>query len=423
MKSSFLAPHFFLALVAGCQALVCATLAIFANPLLAWQVSEPGQTNSRQVEGNAIDPLQTLQLTSQAFRLAVDRIKPSMVTIESFGGVRTQQGQIGGIRNQGEGPTTGVLISADGYILTSSFNFIQSQPVITVITSDGQRHIARLIGRDDTRKICLVKIDPVNDIPLPEIVPESEIRVGQWAISAGIGYGDAEPAISTGIISAKNRIGGKAVQTDANISPANYGGPLLDIRGRLVGICVPLNPQSQAVGAGVEWYDSGIGFAIPLDGNQELIERLKQGQRIRPAFLGVQVTASVEANEANGVLIVEVVPNSPAAQAGLQVNDIITQLDGQPIVDLMNLKQAINRLESGRQIELRVIKASTVQPADRTQQESQQESAEQQESAQSASLPAVQRRDAIRTVTVQVELAQPPPAQGEIDPLEPPKIR
>ena len=423
MNQSFSVTPLFSALVVGWQALVCASLAIAANPLLAWQVEEPNPTTPRQQQGNAIDSLQALQLTSQAFRLAVDRIKPSMVTIESFGGVRTQQGQIGGIRNQGEGPTTGVLISADGYILTSSFNFIQSQPVITVITSDGKRHIARLIGRDDTRKICLLKIDPVADIPLPEVVPESEIRVGQWAISAGIGYGDAEPAISTGIISAKNRIGGKAVQTDANISPANYGGPLLDIRGRLIGICVPLNPQSQAVGAGVEWYDSGIGFAIPLDGNQELIERLKQGQRIRPAFLGVQVTASVGANGAKGVLIVEVVPNSPAAQAGLQVNDIITQLDGQPIVDLMNLKQAINRLESGRQIELRVIKASTVQPTDRTQQKSQLESTEQQESAQPKSLPAAQGSDAINTVSVQVELAEPPPMPGEIDPLEPPKIR
>lgn len=194
--------------------------------------------------------LQAMQLTSKAFRAAAAKIRPALVTIESFGGVSAVQGKIGGIRQQGEGNTTGVMISPDGYIVTSTFNFIQRPPVITVITSDGQRRVAQLLGRDDTRKICLLKIEGVQDMPVPELVDPANVQVGQWAVSVGVGFGDTNAAVSAGVISAKNRVGGKAIQTDANISPACYGGPLIDLDGRLIGICVPLNPQSQAIGAG-----------------------------------------------------------------------------------------------------------------------------------------------------------------------------
>ena len=134
----------------------------------------------------------------------------------------------------------------------------------------------------------MLKVAPFEGIKVPEFVDEKDLRVGQWAISVGVGYGDANPAISTGIISATNRIGGRAIQTDANISPANYGGPLIDIEGRLLGVCVPLNPQSQAIGAGVEWYDSGIGFAVALASLDKQISRMKTGEKIYPAFLGVR---------------------------------------------------------------------------------------------------------------------------------------
>ena len=295
------------------------------------------------------DELEAMSLTAKAFRAAVEKIRPSLVTIESFGGVSAVQGKIGGIRKQGEGNTTGILISNQGHIITSTFNFIQSPPVITVITSDGQRRYASLLGRDETRKICLLKIDPFDGIVLPEIADAESVLVGQWAISVGVGYGDVNPSISTGIISAKNRIGGRAIQTDANISPANYGGPLLDIRGRLIGVCVPMNPQSQAVGAGVEWYDSGIGFAIPISSSGKLIDRLKAGERIYPAFLGIRT----EPNSAgDGIRIAEVVVGSPAAKAGLDHADVITKINGTAVNDLMALRRVLNRFEAGDEVEV-----------------------------------------------------------------------
>ena len=318
------------------------------------QLNEEAAASSAAVEPFDLpDTFRAMTLTSRAFRIAANRIQPSLVTIESYGGIGARQGEIGGIRKQGEGNTTGVMISPDGYVLTSTFNFIQQPPVISVIPSDGRRRFASLIGRDDIRKICLLKIDGVENMPVPEMVDVEKIKVGQWAISLGVGYGDTSPALSMGIVSAKNRIGGRAIQTDANISPANYGGPLIDIEGRMLGICVPLNPQSQAIGAGVEWYDSGIGFAIPLANAEKLLERLKNGERISPAFLGVQAMPNPVGK---GLWIERVLPGTPADEIGLERQDVILGVNGEPVVDMLRLRQVLNRFESGQEIELTIIK-------------------------------------------------------------------
>lgn len=288
-----------------------------------------------------------LLLTPRAFRAAAAKIQPALVTIESFGGSSTIAGRIGGIRKQGEGNTTGVMISPDGYVITSSFNFIEQPTTITVITSDGVRRVAELRGRDDTRRICLLKIEGVQEMPIAEPLPPASVRVGQWAISVGVGYGDKNPAISTGIISAKQRMGGRAIQTDANISPANYGGPLLDIEGRVIGICVPMSADSRSLAGGVEWYDSGIGFCIPIAGNENLIEKMKQGQHVQRGVIGVK-TRDIKNRE--GVRVLEVLPNSPAAKAGLERNDILIELGESQIANLADLKTALEPLYSGDEV-------------------------------------------------------------------------
>ena len=348
---------------------------------LSAQETHPGDPSalSRQ------DSLQAMLLTSKAVRQAIGSIQPSLVTIESFGGVSVVQGRIGGIRKQGEGNTTGIIVSPEGHIVTSTFNFIQQPPVITVITSDGTRHVAEMLGRDDTRKICMLKINANREFPKPDLVPLDQLKIGQWAISLGVGYGDVSPAASVGIISATNRVGGRAIQTDANISPANYGGPLLDIEGRLLGICVPLNPQSQSIGAGVEWYDSGIGFAIPLAGAEELLSSLKQGEQVFPAFLGILAMPNPDGK---GVWIEQVVQGSPADQAGILREDVIIEIDGVEIQDMMQLRQILNRLQAGMEIELTLIPDETEEPK-----------------------------------TLKLTLDRPPPPKGEPVPLEVPKIR
>ncbi len=294
-------------------------------------------------------------LSPKAFRAAAKKIEPALVKIDSFGGISTVAGRIGGIRKQGEGNTTGVMISPDGYFVSSSFNFVNQPPVITVVTSDGKRRVADLLGRDETRRICLLKIrstkeNPVKDMPVPTFVDPKDVKVGQYAISVGYGYGDDTAAVSQGIISANNRAGGRAIQTDANISPANYGGALVDIRGRLLGVCVPLNPRAPSVTAGVEWYDSGIGFAIPLHGLEGIIEKLKDKKTvISPAYLGVQGQFSV-VNV--GVKIKKVL--GPAKAAGIKKGDVIVAIGDKIIRDMTDLRFALSRNVAGDTISVTV---------------------------------------------------------------------
>ena len=313
------------------------------------------RANGQQLDSS----FENLQVLPRVFRSAEETVRPTLVTIESFGGVSAVSGKIGGIRSRGEGNTTGVMISPDGYMVTSTFNFITRPPVITVITSDGKRRVAKLLGRDNIRKLCLLKIDDVKDMLVPEWVSAEDVTVGQWSLSLGVGYGDLSPAMSIGIISAKNRVGGRAIQTDSNVSPANYGGPLIDLKGRVIGICVPLSPGSQAVGAGVEWYDSGIGFAIPLAGAEDLIERLKNGETIEPAFLGIRSMANPAGK---GVWIEEVLAGGAAKAEGVQRGDVITDFESQPVANPVELGTMINRYESGDVVTLSIEREGEDEP-------------------------------------------------------------
>jgi serine protease Do len=244
-----------------------------------------------------------------------------------------------------------LIISPDGYIITSTYNFLRRPAVITVLLNDGTQHVATLLGRDETRKLCLLKIDDVQNLPVPRTVPASNLRIGQWAITVGVGYGGDEAALSAGIVSALGRVSGKAVQTDANISPANYGGPLVDLDGRVIGICVPLSPMSEETAAGVEWYDSGIGFGVPLDGLDRILHEMKEGKTIQPGKLGVTVQPDPSGKDA---IITTVADSSPAAKAGLQPKDVITAVNGQPVVDVRKLRSILGRYVAGEKIKVAV---------------------------------------------------------------------
>ena len=409
----------------SCSIAIVLMLASLGNGLFAQQ--EQTAEDQKVREG-----IRAMMLTSKAFRAASEKARPWLVTIESFGGVSTVQGRIGGIRKQGEGNTTGIVISKDGYILTSTFNFVQRPPIITIRTMDGQRRVADMVGRDKTRKICLLKLrEPIDNPQLPELVDPDDLVVGQWAISVGVGFGDSNPAVSKGIVSATNRVSGRAVQTDANVSPANYGGPLIDIEGRLIGVCVPMNPQSQAVGAGVEWYDSGIGFAIPIHGLEDLLERLKSGEDIEPAFLGVQ-TGPNPGGKA-GVMVTEVVEDSAAAEAGIEKEDVIVAIEGEKVKDLMELRQMLGRFESGQEIEVQILRDKSDEPdepkTDEPDEPDEPKTDEPKADEPKADEPKADepKTDEPKTAelkTLTVTLASAPAPEEEEGPLlEPPKIR
>ena len=227
----------------------------------------------------------------RAMKDAALKVAPSVVRIETSGG---QEAIWGAGRKgpevmfrRGVGASTGVVVDPDGYILTSTFNFV-GKPTDIFVTAPGRpRTVAKVIGSDPTRMLTMLKIDQKN-LPVPPSFPKKDVEVGMWSIALGRTLNpelSQSPSINGGIISAVNRIWGKAVQSDAKISPVNYGGPLVAIDGRVIGIIVPISPTSDGETSGFEWYDVGIGFAIPLEDVMRVVPKLKAGTAEKPVTL------------------------------------------------------------------------------------------------------------------------------------------
>lgn len=291
------------------------------------------------------------QREEQAIKTAVERVAPSVVRIETFGGLE----KIGNLL-VGTGPTTGLVVSADGYIASSAFNFIQKPAQILVHLDDGSRLPATLVATDHSRMIVLLKVSlPAGkELPVPVAAPEGEIGVGQWSIAIGRTYESSKPSVSVGIVSAVRRIWGKAMQTDAKISPNNYGGPLVDIQGRVMGVLVPLSPMATDELAGVEWYDSGIGFAVPLESINAVLPRLKKGEELYGGLMGVSMKGiDIYSDEPE---LAAVQPNSPAYRAGLKPKDKIVEIDGHKVSRQTELKHLLGPHYAGDKVKLVVLR-------------------------------------------------------------------
>lgn len=287
---------------------------------------------------------QSPALEEQAFQQAAALADPSIVRIETIGGLDV----VGNILT-GTGPTTGVVVSEDGYVITSSFNFLSRPASILVTLPDGRRFPADLIASDKSRMLTLIRIEQSGMTPIAA-APKSDLKVGQWSIALGRTYDNAFPSVSVGIISATNRIWGRAVQTDAKVSPVNYGGPLVDLQGRAIGILVPLSPQGGGEAAGVEWYDGGIGFAIPMEDVLAVLDRLKAGEELKPGLMGVSFEAMGPL--AGAARIDRVRPLSPADEAGLLVDDVIVEADGKPIDRVPALQHILGAKYAGESVSL-----------------------------------------------------------------------
>ncbi|MCS7304930.1 MAG: PDZ domain-containing protein [Thermoguttaceae bacterium] len=308
--------------------------------------SPAAKPDGAKSQPSASAPSEDLEFLEQkAFQAAVQRVAPSVVMIETIGGLE-KVGQV----LFGTGPTTGLVVDPQGYIVSSAFNFVNKPSSILVRLPDGTRKAAKLVANDTNRMISLLKIEVDKPLPVPEAVPRSQMRVGQWAIAVGRAFGEQHPNITVGIVSAVNRIWGKAIQTDAAVSPNNYGGPLVDIHGRVLGILAPLSPQGGSEIAGVEWYDSGIGFAIPLEDILQALPRLKEGKDLKPGLLGIQFkNPALHISEPE---IGSCRPNSPAAKAGLKAGDKIIQVGDRPITRAAEVKEEISRRYAGDKLRL-----------------------------------------------------------------------
>lgn len=283
-------------------------------------------------------------LEEEAFKTAAAIAEPSIVQIQTIGGL-----DVVGELIAGSGPTTGVVVSADGEILTSSFNFASKPSSVIVMLGDGRKLPAEIVATDQIRQVTLIQVKQTGLTPIA-VAPRKELQVGQWTIALGRTYDPAFPNLSVGILSALNRIWGKAVQTDAKISPANYGGPLVDLQGRCIGILVPISPDGNDEAAGVEWYDAGIGFAVPLEEILPHLETLRKGENLRPGRMGVIYE---DKGPVSGAAVAkEIRPNSPAEKAGMEAGDEIIQANGQPIVRIPQMKTVLGPMAAGSKLDL-----------------------------------------------------------------------
>jgi serine protease Do len=303
-------------------------------------------TTTTSVEANSLELLEQEQ---NAFRAAVTIAQSSVVQIETFGGLERIGAEL-----VADGPTTGLIVSQDGWIVSSLFSFRAQPASILVSLPNGKRAAAKIVSRDFSRELVLLKIDDVTDLPVPTVCPIKEVRVGQWSIAIGKTYDKNSVSQSAGIISALGRVYEKAIQSDAKISPVNYGGPLIDLEGRVIGILAPISPGAFLEGDSSQLYDSGIGFAIPLQDVLDRLPKLQKGENIHPGKLGIVAT---DQNEMAGpVRIAGATPGSPAAKAGVRAKDQLVEVNGRPISMLAQLRHALGPTDAGSNIQFAVLR-------------------------------------------------------------------
>jgi serine protease Do len=280
-------------------------------------------------------------LQEQALKAAAARVAPSIVQIETTGGTEIISAGPRGMQvRKGVGPTTGLIVAQDGYVISSAFNFANKPSAIFVtVPGHKERYVARIVANDLTRMLTLLKIE-ANGLPVPTAAPKKDVKIGQWAIALGRTLQEERtlsgpPSISIGVVSALNRIWGKAIQTDAKVSPVNYGGPMVNILGQVMGILVPASPREEGATAGHEWYDSGIGFAIYMEDINGALPRLREGRDLRRGLLGV--TMQGQDQFGTPPTVATIAPDSAAEKAGIKPGDVIVEIDGHAIASQAQL--------------------------------------------------------------------------------------
>ena len=298
------------------------------------------------------------ELQEKALKAAVAKVAPGVVQIETSGGSDViSTGGRGMQVRKGVGPTTGVVVAPDGYVISSAFNFA-NKPTAIFVTVPGhkERYVAKVVANDLTRMLTLLKIE-AKDLAVPAVAPKKDIKIGQSALAVGRTldrHDDRElngmPSISYGIVAALHRIWDKALQTDAKVSPVNYGGPLVNIYGQVLGILVPASPNDDGATAGHEWYDSGIGFAIYMEDVMAALPRLREGKDLRRGLLGI----TMQGADQFGVppTVATVAPDSAALRAGLKQGDVIVEVDGKPVKSQAQLLHATGGKYEGDSVNL-----------------------------------------------------------------------
>lgn len=279
-----------------------------------------------------------------------------------FGTMPTPQQQEQHLVGQG----SGFIVDKTGVILTNA-HVVDNAGKVTVTLRDGRTFKGEVKGTDEVTDLAVVRIDPQGEaLPVAPLGDSSQLQVGDWAIAVGNPVG-LDNTVTLGIISTLGRSAAKAgipdkrvefIQTDAAINPGNSGGPLLNAQGEVIGINTAIRADAM-----------GIGFAIPINQARTIETLLAAGQKVPHPYIGIQMvnlTADLARQnnrdpnsafliaEVEGILVVRVIPNSPAERSGLRRGDVIVSVNGQPIKEGAVLQSLVEQVGLNQSLKLNV---------------------------------------------------------------------
>lgn len=254
---------------------------------------------------------------------------------------------------------SGVILSADGYILTNN-HVVAGADEIEVSLTDGRRTNAQIIGTDPETDLAVLKIS-LEQLPVIVLGNSDHVAVGDRVLAIGNPFGVGQ-TVTSGIISAlgRNQLGINTfenfIQTDAAINPGNSGGALVDINGHLLGINTAIYSRSGG--------SMGIGFAIPVSTARMVLEGIVRDGRVTRGWIGVEagelspeLAQTFGVGDGSGVLLTGILQAGPAAQAGMQPGDVVTQVDGRPVRNVAELMSSVAALRPGQSYPVDVLRS------------------------------------------------------------------
>jgi serine protease Do len=346
---------------------------------------EPRTTVSEQAAAPAIQHAKSLSL---AFRRAAELATPSVVKVTAHTKAKTVRNLRGTSPLRGENPFeqfkgtpfedffrdlpdnfegripqrdgvgSGVIIDRAGIVLTNN-HVVEDADTVTVKLSDGREFTATDIKTDPSTDIAVLRLKDAKDLPAAKLGDSSQLEIGDWVLAIGNPF-EQENTVSAGIISGKGRALSRVprtqfLQTDAAINPGNSGGPLVNLDGEVVGI-------NTAIASNNGGYQ-GIGFAIPVDIARWVTSQLVERGSVERGYLGVQIgpvtsdlAEKLNVGSGEGVVVTQVMPDSPAAAAGLEENDVITKFNGKAVNGPRELQELVERTKIGEERSITVLR-------------------------------------------------------------------
>ena len=267
-------------------------------------------------------------------------------------------------RYHGEGGGSGFLFDTEGRILTNHHVIRDADRISVMIERDGEMEEfdAKVVGADPLTDIAIIKIDPPDDIAIVPLGNSDDIRVGDWVMAIGTPFGQLQGSVTAGIISAVGRddlniVGGDAIyqnylQTDASINFGNSGGPLVNLSGEAIGINTAINPSGQ-----------GIGFAIPINMARNIMSQLIESGKVTYGYMGIglqQLDRDLAVGRGldvdHGILVTQVLGDTPARRAGIRQGDVIIEFNGSEVRDENKFRLMVANTPVGRKVPLVVFR-------------------------------------------------------------------